>query len=411
LNEQHLQGDQHLPQDSNLCLPLYRDRNLYALFSTVLILLFAITLITPALPQIAEAFDISPSRLGLLTSVYALPAIFLDPVLGIVADRVGRKRLVITASLIFGAAFTACAFARSFEELLIFRFIQGMGGAGLRSLPLAIAGDLYTGVRRTTAIGYFTAIAGIASLVYSGIGGFLADRSWHYLFLMGIFCLPVAGFIGHSLQVHESRQPAPWRKHIQMALQTLQDPRLVVLYACSALLGALNYGIFMVYFPLLAAETFEVSSLKIGAVLGLSAIAFILASTSVGRLARLRSELFLTQLGFGLCALGLLTIPLMPRFELLVIPVVVFAVGNGIAFPGIRTLLASLASPNYLGTTMSANGSSFGLGLVFGPLLAGFIVGAAGIHSVFFVGTGISFAATLVLANNVRSQWVAKSLR
>jgi ACDE family multidrug resistance protein len=140
-----------------------------------------------------------------LTSVYALPAIFLDPVLGIVADRVGRKRLVITASLIFGAAFTACAFARSFEQLLIFRFIQGMGGAGLRSLPLA--------------------------------------------------------------------------------------------------------------------------------------------------------------------------------------------------------------SPNYLGTTMSANGSSFGLGLVFGPLLAGLIVGTAGINSVFFVGTGISFTATLVLANNVRSQWVGKSLR
>jgi MFS family permease len=81
----------------------------------------------------------------------------------------------------------------------------------------------------------------------------------------------------------------------------------------------------------------------------------------------------------------------------------VFAVGNGIAFPGIRTLLASLASPNYLGTTMSANGSSFGLGLVFGPL-AGRprLSGRLELTAVFFVGTGMSFAATLVLANNVR---------
>ena len=348
----------------------------------------------------AEAFDIPPSQLGLLTSIYVLPALLLDPILGIVADRVGRKPLVIVAVLTFGAACTACAFARSFEELLLFRFIQGVGAAGIRSLPLAIAGELYTGLRRTTAMGYITGIAGVAAIVYSGIGGYLADKSWNYPFLMGVFCLPVALFIGRVLKVARPVQSTSWHGHIRLALQTLNRQRLMVLYLCSALLGGLNYGVFMLYFPLFAAETFDASSLKIGAVLGVSAISFILASTSVGRLARLRSELFLAHLGFGLCALGLLTIPLLPRFELLVIPVIVFAIGNGIAFPGLRALLASLAPPKYLGTTMSANGSCFGLGQAIGPLVAGLIVGVAGIQSAFFAGTGIFIAVAIYLANS-----------
>ncbi len=316
----------------------------------------------------------------------------------------------MVALLIFGAACTACAFASSFEELLMFRVIQGIGGAGIRSLPLAVVGELYTGLRRTTAMGYMTGVSGIAILLYSGLGGYLADKSWNYPFLMGLFSLPVALFIGYALRLAKPVQSISWQGHMRLALQTLKDQRLIVLYLCSGLLGALNYGIVLLYLPLLAADTFGVSSLKIGLLLGAGAIAFILASTSVGRLAGLCSELFLTKLGFGLCALGLILIPFMPKFELLFIPAIVFALGNGIAFPGIRTLLASLAPVNYLGTTMSANGSCFGLGQAIGPLLAGLVVGVAGINNAFFMGTGIAVAATIFLALYVRSNWAAKSL-
>src|SRR5690625_4118482 len=99
--------------------------------------------IAPALPSIVRSFSCTNDQIGLLITFYTLPGIILTLILGVIADRYGRKRVLIPSLFFFGIAVTACAFATSFEHLLFLRDLLGMGSASLGALFLSIIVDLY----------------------------------------------------------------------------------------------------------------------------------------------------------------------------------------------------------------------------------------------------------------------------
>src|SRR3712207_7363843 len=74
----------------------------------------------------------------------------MTPLLGVLSDRYGRKKILVPALILFGLAGGACAFARSFELLLALRFFQGMGAAALGTLNVTVIGDIYEGRERSS---------------------------------------------------------------------------------------------------------------------------------------------------------------------------------------------------------------------------------------------------------------------
>jgi ACDE family multidrug resistance protein len=109
--------------------------------------------VAPAFPTIVRELGVSSGQVGLLIAVFTLPGIVMTPVLGILSDRYGRKKILVPALLLFGLAGGACAFARSFDILLALRFFQGMGAAALGTLNVTVIGDIYEGRERSTALG------------------------------------------------------------------------------------------------------------------------------------------------------------------------------------------------------------------------------------------------------------------
>lgn len=381
---------------------LHKDVNLYVLFLVSLTLLFGITSISPAFPKIASTFNIPASQVGLLISVYVLPALVLDPVLGVIADRTQRKWIVAASLVVFGLACMACAFAQSFQALLWFRFLQGVGAAGLRSLPLAIVGSLYSAVRLRTAMGYIASVSGLGSIVFTSLGGVLADRGWQYPFILGLFSLPVALLVCFALNIPKPEATVSFRRHTQSALACLNNYQRITLFITSALLGAINFGIYQLYLPLLMADKFQSSGSMIGAALAIGAIAFILGSTLIRRFATWLSDVAIIQAGFCLCAIALLVIPIVSELRVILLPVFLFSFGVGLVLPSLRSLLASLAPRDYLATTMAVNGTFFGIGQFLGPVLLGNIVDTAGLSSAFYIGAGLAMTTMLLLERSLR---------
>jgi MFS family permease len=58
--------------------------------------------------------EISPQNIGLLITVFTFPTVILSPIIGVMADRFGRKKILVPSLILFGLAGTACAFARDF---------------------------------------------------------------------------------------------------------------------------------------------------------------------------------------------------------------------------------------------------------------------------------------------------------
>lgn len=70
--------------------------------------------IAPALPKMSDVLDVSNERIGQLITAFTVPGMFLTPFLGVIADRLGRKTILVPSLFIFGIAGTACAFATDF---------------------------------------------------------------------------------------------------------------------------------------------------------------------------------------------------------------------------------------------------------------------------------------------------------
>lgn len=82
---------------------VYKDHNLHVLWGVTLMAVLGVSSVTPAFPRIIQEFGITSGQVGLLITTFTLPGIVMTPVLGVLSDRYGRKKILVPAVL-FGAA-------------------------------------------------------------------------------------------------------------------------------------------------------------------------------------------------------------------------------------------------------------------------------------------------------------------
>ncbi|MBD1933517.1 MULTISPECIES: MFS transporter [Cyanophyceae] len=383
-------GQQHNPKN------LLKDKNLLIIFAISLIAVLGVSSVTPAFPNLAKALNVAPENIGLLVTAFTLPTLLLGPIIGVLADRIGRKKIIVPSLLLFGIAGTACAFVRDFNLLLLFRLLQGIGAASLLSLSVTLIGDLYAGERRTAAMGYSASVSSIGTASYPTIGGALATIGWYYPFMLPVVAIPIALVVLFALKNPEPKGERNLREYLINARGILKNRQLAGLFIASAANFVLLYGAYVTYLPQLINDTFKAQPSTIGVILSSISVAIAFTSSQLGRLARRFRETTLIRASFVFYAIALFIVPFVTNMWLLLIPTTIFGIGLGIGFPSIQTLLAALAPREYLATVIAVNGTFFGLGQTLGPLLMGIAFGIGGIHSVFFAGVGFAIITLIV---------------
>ncbi|MFN6538612.1 MAG: MFS transporter [Nostoc sp. EkiNYC01] len=369
---------------------VYLELNFQIVCAVSLIAVIGVSSVTPAFPKLVKELNINPQNLGLLITFFTFPSLVLGPIIGIFADRWGRKRIMVPSLFLFGVAGTACAFARDFNLLLWFRLLQGIGAAPLLSLSITLIGDLYTGDRRTEAMGYIASISSVGTATYPIIGGTLATIGWYYPFMLPILAIPLGLLVLLGLKNPEPQGDRNLKQYLRNAVKVLKNRQLFGLFIASAANFVFLYGAYVTYLPQLLNDTFKAPPSIIGLLLSSVSISITIASSQLGRLARRFPATNLISASYVFYALAMFIIPFVPNLWLLLIPSIIFGIGLGIGFPSIQTLLADLAPKEYLATIISVNGTFFGLGQTLGPLLMGYAFGFGGISSVYYAATGFA---------------------
>lgn len=376
---------------------IYLDTNLQIIFGITLTYIMGVASITPAFPQIAKELNISAKDVGLLISIFSFPGILLTPFLGVVADRWGRKRIIIPSLMLFGIAGGLCFFVRDFKLLLILRLIQGIGAAPLGSLTVTIIGDLYSKKELIAAMGYNSSVRSIGSASYPAIGGALAMLGWHYPFILPVIAVPIGFLVLFNLKTPEPENEAHIREHLNIVWKKLRNRQVVGLLVIGIIIFVMLFGSYMTYFPLLLGNSFGLSSLIIGLILaGVSLIAAF-TSSQLGKIIKLFSKKIILKISFILYALALSIIPLISQPWLFFIPVVIFGVAHGMNIPVIQALLAEAAPLKYRATFMSVSGMTFRIGQTLGPLLMGMVISVWGIGGAFYAGAGLSIVMFIII--------------
>jgi EmrB/QacA subfamily drug resistance transporter len=181
---------------------------LIAVSVATFMLLLDITVVNVALPSIREDLGASFADLQWVIDAYALTLAALVLTAGSLADRLGRRRLFAAGLGIFSVASLLCALAPDPTFLNVARAIQGVGGAVMFAVSLAlIAQEFAAGRDRGTAMGLYGATIGVAVAIGPLVGGALTDSlGWESIFYLNV-PIGVAAIAITYLKVRESRDP------------------------------------------------------------------------------------------------------------------------------------------------------------------------------------------------------------
>ncbi len=147
-------------------------------------------------------------------------------------------------------------------------------------------------------------------------------------------------------------------------------------------------------------RSFSASPVVIGLLFSATSVATAITSFRLGRLARRYSPRKLIFAGFLLYALTMVVVPLAPNLLVLLVPIVLFGVANGISIPSILTLLTGLAPAEYRAGFMSVNAMVLRLGQTLGPLVAAAMLQLRGLSGAYY-GSAVLAVATLGVLSSI----------
>lgn len=210
---------------------------------------------TPGLPQMVTDLAADPAVMQNTVTAYMLGmSLALVPV-GMAADALGRRRVLLAGLAVLVAMSIACAFVTSAPLLLAFRFVQGIGGCTCLVISYAVAADCFRGRELMAVSGLLGAAWGLAPVLAPAAGGFIVElTSWRGVFIVialaaTVVAVVVASLLPETLPA-ERRAPFNPRRTLAIITGAFARPQFLpfVLVFAAAASAQLVFGVVAPFF-------------------------------------------------------------------------------------------------------------------------------------------------------------------
>lgn len=199
-----------------------RWAGLAVLTASLLVIAMDMTILNIALPEMSEDLHPSSAQQLWIVDVYSLVLAGLLVSVAAVADRWGRKRMLLLGYAVFAGGSLLVLIADSAEAVIAVRALLGVGGAMVMPTTLSLIRVIFTDPKeRAAALGIWAAASGLGMIVGPLVGGFLLEHfSWHAAFLVNVPFM-VIGTVAGLLLLTESRVAKPGRWDASAAVLSL----------------------------------------------------------------------------------------------------------------------------------------------------------------------------------------------
>lgn len=381
--------------------PAGRAQALVLLLSSCLAVLGAV-LIAPLLPKIEDAFAGTAGVDALTPIVLTAPALMIGltaPFAGRIADRLGRRRLLVGALVAYAVAGTAPLWLPTLPLIVLSRVLVGVTEAAIMTCCTTLLADYFHDQRRARMFALQTVFTTVAATVFLGLGGALGSIGWRTPFWLYAVSLPLA-----VLAARYVWQPAPALSESSPpplgsgALEPLDWRDLRMPLAVTFTGGIVFYAL-IVELSYVLDDLGVKSSAAIGGVSAAASLATAVGAAAFGRYVR-RGARWTIPLAFTLSGAGLVGLGLAPSVPLVVVAAVVTGAGNGLLLPAILTWALRGIPFSARGRATGAWTAALFLGQFLCPLAVLALSGALGTLSAALVVLG---AAGLAVGFGVRA--------
>ena len=158
-----------------------------AVLSAMALVVLDAGIVNVALPTIGAAFAETPAQVLLIVSAYQVALLIGLLPCAHIADRIGYRRLFLSGILLFGCSSLLCALAPTLPLLVAARFLQGLGGAAIMSLGIALLRFALGADRVAAAIAWNALVVAICAALAPALGALvLSFASWRWLFMIAL---------------------------------------------------------------------------------------------------------------------------------------------------------------------------------------------------------------------------------
>ncbi len=359
--------------------------------------LVAYSVAVPVLPDLSRQLGASPTVIGLLFSSFGATLLLVSLPMGAVSDRTGRRMPLILGMVALTASTVLFAYADSLPWLFAARLVQGAADAVTWVVGFALVADLYGPSERGKAMGLVMAGSNAGFMIGPSLGGWLYERGGMELpFLTTAALAAVAGlgFVG--------LRPPPTqmtREAVPLA-SVLRAPQV---RACvlAVTLTAATLAMLEPVVSLWLASDIGLGPARVGLLFGIAALASTGLHPIYGRLADRWGARRLMLVGLIVTALFMPALSRASSFETAVVLYVVMAASMSLIVTPSLSYMAEAMSTVGVGSFGVAYGLynfSWGIGLLIGPALGGFLFEALGFTRLTLVWSPIVFVLTILIA-------------
>jgi len=362
--------------------PLFTPRffTMCAFSATVFVSAF---LLLPTAPFRILSLGGSESQAGLFLGFLTFSSALTAPLTGAIADRVGKRRILIVCSLLIAAMQGAYALTETYQVLLLLVPVHGLFWSGLLSASAAYMTDILPESRRAEGIGYWGLSTLLGLAVAPSLGFLLLQRGWFWVCVTACGLNLLMTSIAYALV-----ESVPLRPVARGPLFARMVEWRVVAISLTLFLYSFGYG-GVTSFSALYAERNGVAPKSIF----LTALACVVAATRPfsGPLAdRIgRKKVFVPSL--VLIALGLLLLSLGGTRPLLLLAALVFGAGFGTAYPTYAAHVMDHVAPERRGAAFGGILLAFDTGIGTGSIATGWLIDHYGFGAAF--GTAAALAS------------------
>lgn len=357
------------------------------------------TLLAPAIPDILDDFGREDGSSGVMVAAIPLPGIVVAPLIGILADRFGRRRVLVPCLFLFGLAGAGVATAQSFEMLLLARFVQGFGSAGLINLGVVLIADHFDGVERTHWIGRNSSTLILALAAFPVLSGVITDLAgWRWALAPYSLAVLTALAAIRVLPRDLPHTTMPLRQQLSGIGDAIRHPILASAFLGGALAFAVTFGAFLTALPTHLEDDFGLSAGWRGVIIGLPGVPAFVTAFNFSRVRRRWSTARVLISASSCWVVGFLLIGAAPSVALVVVGALFYGLADGALIPSLQDTASRFAPLDHRAAVMATWTGAARAGQAAGPLAVGGVIGAAGTTWGIFSGVACALAMLLMFA-------------
>lgn len=358
--------------------------------------------IAPVLPVMMQDLALTQGEVGWLMTAYTLPVIVAVPVVGWLADHLGRRAVLLPGLFTFGLAGVAVFFTTDLSVILGLRVLQGVGYSAISPVTIALLGDLFEGEAGAGAQGLRVVSLNLGGFAFPIASGVLAGIAWNLPFLLFALAIPAGVAVAVGLPEPETAQRAD-PGSVREALRAARAP----VVAGTLLLGFVrffvSYGV-VTFLPLLAVER-GVSVGATGAVIGAISGVKVLVATQARRSFGVGRPTVTMGAAMVLSAALVAAFLLADGVTAFVVVAAAYGVSEGVIAPLQKTVLTQAVTADVRTSVVSFNAVLKSAGKTAAPVTLGYLVADSGLAAGFrWLGAGGVVAAFVVLMVFVRAE-------